>query len=198
MLAFLLAQLVIVDSEVGETSMSVPEQVVLLDDAGSPVGAAPKEHVHSDRTALHLAFSCYLVDETGDVLLTRRSLLKKTWPGVWSNSFCGHPGPDEPVADAIVRRARYELGAEIIDLEVMLPDFRYRATDASGIVENEVCPVYLARLGSPLHPNAEEVSEWAWVSPGDLEGALEATPFVFSPWLALQFPCLLESMLFQP
>src|SRR4051812_7284535 len=119
--------------------------VVLLDDAGDPCGTAPRATVHDSATPLHLAFSCYLFDADGRVLLTRRAVTKRTWPGVWTNSFCGHPRPDEPVAEAVVRYAAHELGTTIADLSCVLPDFRYRAVDPTGIVENEICPVFLAR-----------------------------------------------------
>jgi isopentenyl-diphosphate delta-isomerase len=171
-------------------------QVVLLDPSGEAIGAAAKSGVHTEQTPLHLAFSCYAVGDTGDILLTRRSLVKQTWPGVWTNTVCGHPAPGEPMTDAIVRRAREELGVTLADLRPALPDFRYRATDASGIVENEVCPVYIARLEEQPAPDPAEVAEWAWVSPDALAGALARTPFVFSPWLQLQLPQLLEKRLF--
>jgi len=89
---------------------------------------------------------------------------------------------------AIIRRGWEELGVGVFALEVVLPEFRYRATDASGVVENEVCPVYAARATGPIHPNPDELAEWAWVSPDHLAGSLARTPFVFSPWLALQLP----------
>lgn len=172
------------------------QQVVLLDSAGDAIGAAAKSAVHTDRTPLHLAFSCYAVSDAGQILLTRRSLVKQTWPGVWTNSVCGHPAPGEPMMDAIIRRAREELGVALTDVRPALPDFRYRATDASGIVENEVCPVYIARLAESPVPDPDEVAEWAWVSPDALRAALAGAPFVFSPWLALQFPQLVEKGLF--
>lgn len=172
--------------------MSTIEQVVLLDDEGSPVGTALKADVHSTETVLHLAFSCYLFNDVGELLLTRRSLGKMTWPGVWTNSFCGHPGPGERPETAVERRANEELGATLQGVRVVLPDFRYRAVDASGIVENEVCPVYLARLDGAVRPRPAEVADWAWVSPQDLVRAVERTPFVFSPWMVLQMPQLVE------
>ncbi|MGF2950174.1 isopentenyl-diphosphate Delta-isomerase [Microbacterium alcoholitolerans] len=168
------------------------QQVVLLDPDGRRIGVIDKRDVHTRETPLHLAFSCYLLGPTGDVLLTRRALSKRTWPGVWTNSVCGHPAPEESMTDAISRRAREELGVGITDIRAALPDFRYRATDASGIVENEICPVYVARLSGPPQPEAREVAEWSWVSPDALAGALGRTPFVFSPWLQLQLPLLLE------
>ncbi len=162
------------------------DHVVLVSDAGEPIGTAPKADVHGLATPLHLAFSCYLYDDAGRLLVTRRALTKRTWPGVWTNSFCGHPRPDEPTDDAVRRHARRELGVELTDLAPLLPDFRYRAVDPSGVVENEVCPVFRARpLGDP-DPAPDEVLEHAWVAPADLARAARLAPWAFSPWLVRQ------------
>lgn len=166
--------------------MTASELVVLLSEEGLRIGTADKATVHTAETPLHLAFSCHLFRENGDVLVTRRALSKLTWPGVWTNSFCGHPGPDESVEGAIMRRAREELGAIVDDIQPVLPQFRYRAVDATGVVENEICPVYRARLIGDLSFQPDEVEEFAWVDPASLKGAVAATPFAFSPWLALQ------------
>ena len=166
------------------------EQVVLLDNSGQPIGAMRKDQVHSTHTPLHLAFSCYLLNDRGEVLVTRRALGKRTWPGVWTNSFCGHPAPGEGFAEAIRRRGRDELGADVTDIRVAIADLRYRAGGAGGGVENEICPVYVARLERELAPNPDEVSEWAWVLPATLADAVEGAPFAFSPWLARQLPRL--------
>ena len=131
------------------------EEVVLLSDDGDPIGVADKASVHTTDTPLHLAFSCHLFDGEGRILVTRRALGKRTWPGVWTNSFCGHPAPGEAIEDAVVRRAQDELGAAIENLVVVLPDFRYRAVDASGIVEHEICPVYTATVAGELDPRAD-------------------------------------------
>jgi isopentenyl-diphosphate Delta-isomerase len=166
--------------------MNISELVVLVDDHGHPVGTAEKSEVHTTDTPLHLAFSCHIFNDRGEVLITRRALSKKTWPGVWTNSACGHPGPGEDMVDAIRRRALVELGLELGEIREALPDFRYRAVDASGVVENEICPVYVAQaVGSPS-PAPEEVSEWQWVSPHALESSVTQTPFAFSPWLVKQ------------
>jgi isopentenyl-diphosphate delta-isomerase len=165
---------------------SVSELVVLLAEDGSRIGTADKATVHTAETPLHLAFSCHLSNDRDEILVTRRALGKATWPGVWTNSFCGHPGPDEDPVAAIMRRAERELGATVADVEVVLPGFRYRAVDASGVVENEVCTVYRARLVGELDPAPDEIAEYAWVTPADLAAAVEATPFAFSPWLAMQ------------
>ena len=162
------------------------ENVLLVAENGTPIGIADKRTVHSTDTPLHLAFSCHVFDRDGRVLVTRRSLQKLTWPGVWTNTFCGHPGPEEPIEHAIGRRAERELGMAVRDVELVVPDFRYRATDASGIVENELCPVYRAVADSPVHARPDEVAEYAWVRPDDLRTAVLAAPYAFSPWLALQ------------
>jgi isopentenyl-diphosphate delta-isomerase len=162
------------------------EKVVLLDNDGKPVGVADKATVHTTDTALHLAFSCHVFDAEGRVLVTRRAITKLTWPGVWTNSFCGHPAPDESLDDAVARRARVELGITVTSLTLVLPDFRYRAVDASGIVENEICPVYRAETTDAVAANPNEVSEWEWVSPSSLVAAASAAPYAFSPWLVWQ------------
>lgn len=162
------------------------EQVVLLSEQGEPIGVADKQAVHTTDTALHLAFSCHVTNAEGLVLVTRRALSKLTWPGVWTNSFCGHPAPGETMEAAIARRASAELGIEVTGIEVVLPDFRYRAVDASGIVENEVCPVYRATTTDAVHPNPDEVAEFEWVTPQSLHAAATAAPYAFSPWLGWQ------------
>ncbi|MGA7204837.1 MAG: isopentenyl-diphosphate Delta-isomerase, partial [Specibacter sp.] len=155
---------------------------------GSEIGTADKALVHGTDTPLHLAFSCHLLDGRGRTLLTRRALGKLTWPGVWTNSFCGHPSPGESFEEAVARRAAVELNLQVTDIRPALPDFRYRAVDASGIVENEVCPVYTAIYTGDgvISPNPDEVGDWAWADITDMEDAVAATPFAFSPWLVQQ------------
>ena len=163
-----------------------PEEVVLLDDAHRPIGTAPKAEVHTADTPLHLAFSCWVLDDDGRLLLTRRALGKRAWPGVWTNSFCGHPAPGEGFTEAITRRAGQELGFGVTGMTEVLPEFRYRAVDASGVVENEFCPVWVARATAPPRPLPEEVAEVAWIAPEELFAAAEAAPFLLSPWLLEQ------------
>lgn len=163
--------------------------VVLLDDDEQPVGTAPRAEVHDASTPLHLAFSCYLFDRAGRVLVTRRAVTKRTWPGVWTNSFCGHPRPGEPLEAALARRAREELGVTVADVRCVLPAFRYRAVDPSGVVENEVCPVFTATCvddpGS-IVPDPDEIAGLQWLDPHGLEAAVAAAPWALSPWLLEQ------------
>ncbi|GAB3281389.1 isopentenyl-diphosphate Delta-isomerase [Microbacterium lacusdiani] len=166
------------------------DNVVLLSIDGEEIGTATKASVHGADTPLHLAFSCYLHDDDGRILMTRRSLAKRTWPGVWTNSFCGHPRPGEAVVDAVRRHAHLELGAELEELDLELPLFRYRAVDPSGVVEHEVCPVYTARLASEIQPAPSEVMDHAWVEPATLAQSVRSVPWAFSPWLVLQVELL--------
>lgn len=162
------------------------DHVVLLDPDGTRIGTAPRATVHGTATPLHLAFSCYLLRPDGRVLLTRRALSKRTWPGVWTNSFCGHPREHETMHEAVERHARHELGLTIRDLDLVLADFRYRAVDASGVVENEICPVYFATTTDLPEPNPDEVMDVQWVDMEDLGRAVGATPWAFSEWMVLQ------------
>ncbi len=166
--------------------------VVLLDEEGHPVGTAPRAEVHTDRTPLHLAFSCYLRDDAGRVLLTRRALAKRTWPGVWTNSFCGHPRPGEEMTDAVHRYADRELGTTLRDLRCLLSAFRYRAVDAGGVVENELCPVFVATVDGDLRPDPDEVAEHHWVPVDDLRTMASLAPWSLSPWLVEQVGELVE------
>ncbi|WP_022891069.1 isopentenyl-diphosphate Delta-isomerase [Agromyces subbeticus] len=169
------------------------EQVVLLDPAGEPVGVMDKAEVHTADTPLHLAFSCYAFDQRGRMLLTRRSLLKRTWPGVWTNTACGHPAPGEPIEEAVRRRLATELGLTPIALRPVLPDFRYRAVAPDGIVENEVCPVYFAELTGDPVPDPDEVMDWQWVDPAAFARTTVEAPFLLSPWSVLQVRGLLDA-----
>ncbi len=165
-----------------------PETVVLLNHRREPIGTRDKAQVHTTETPLHLAFSLYLFDDAGRVLLTRRALAKKTWPGVWTNSCCGHPAPGETPEQAARRRLPQELGFGVTQVWPLLPDFSYAAVDPSGIVENEVCPVFAGRIeaGTRVRPDSSEVMDHAWVPWADLVVAVSATPFVFSPWAVEQ------------
>lgn len=164
---------------------SLEEFVVLVDDSGRPIGSALKRQVHSAHTPLHLAFSCYAVRPDGAVLITRRAASKLTWPGVWTNSCCGHPSPDEAIEDAVRRRLDEELGLYAEELSLLLPDFRYRAVMGNGVVENEICPVFLATVVGDPSPQAGEVDDFCWLDwPSLFDRVLDDQDF--SPWARLQ------------
>lgn len=163
-----------------------PDVVVLVDETGQVRGTADRLQVHTDHTPLHLAFSSYLFDPAGRLLITRRALGKKTWPGVWTNSCCGHLRPGEDAVQAATRRIAEELGVPATGLRVVLPDFRYRAVDSGGIVENELCPVLVGHIGEAIKPDPAEIAEHRFVEWDAFRAAVGATPAVFSPWAVAQ------------
>jgi len=162
------------------------ESVVLLDQTGYASGTAAKALVHHARTPLHLAFSCYLFNGDGQFLLTRRAESKRTWPGVWTNTCCGHPQPGEPISGSVQRRLQQELGIGTAKLTLVLPRFRYQARMDNGVLENEVCPVYAAYSDDPPEPDPAEVAEVRWVNWGEFCDAVRAGRQSISPWCAMQ------------
>ena len=171
--------------------MPTTELVVLLDDDGQATGTADKADVHGPDTPLHLAFSAYLFDADGRLLVTRRALGKRTFPGVWTNSVCGHPAPGEALPDAVRRRAARELGVEVTSLRLVLPRFSYRA-EMGGVVELEQCPVYAGWLASDARPDPaqDEVEDAQWVGWGDFSADVLAGSRDVSTWCREQVPQL--------
>lgn len=157
------------------------ELVVLVDEKNNVLGSAPKATVHTTDTPLHRGFSVFLFNAKGEVLLTKRASTKKTFPGVWTNTVCGHPFPDERSLEAAHRRLRDELG---IDVEFVkkIANYRYRFADKNGIVENEICPVFIAYDDQTPVPNPDEVDEWKWMDWQEFLNAIHAEPEVYSPW----------------
>lgn len=169
------------------------ELIVLVDESGKPIGTAPKLASHHANTPLHLAFSCYIFNQRGEFLLTQRALSKKVWPGVWTNSVCGHPAPNESMEDAIRRRLKDELGIETqATPKVVLPNYRYKSSPFEGIVENEICPVYAMRVDLEPNHNPEEVEAYEWADWTDLSKRIAEDPDTYSYWMKDQLPQLLE------
>lgn len=164
--------------------------VVLLDAQHRSIGQLPKSRVHHADTPLHLAFSCYAFDDGGRLLVTRRAVGKRTWPGVWTNTCCGHPLPGEPVRDAAARRIREELGLQLTAAEVALPDFEYRAVAPDGVVENEFCPVLVGAVTGEPSLDPAEVLECRWADWSSVVTLVDAAPWAVSPWAALQVAAL--------
>jgi isopentenyl-diphosphate Delta-isomerase len=168
------------------TQVDEVEEVVLLDESGHAIGTAPKATTHHEDTPLHLAFSCYVFDTEGRLLLTQRALDKPTFPGVWTNSVCGHPGPGEGLVEAVTRRAAQELGLVLDDVRLALPAFRYSATMPSGVRENELCPVFTATTASMPTLDPTEVADSEWVAWPAFRDAVLSGDREVSVWCAAQ------------
>lgn len=165
------------------------EYVVLCGAEHERIGYASKTEIHHDQTPLHLAFSCYLFDEDNRFLVSWRATTKPTWPGVRTNSCCGHPGPGEPVKDAVARRLSDELGMVVDRIDLILPSFRYEATMDNGMRENELCPVYRATVttaGATMNPDPTEVDKTMWMPWQEFVAEALADPDSVSPWSAIQ------------
>jgi isopentenyl-diphosphate delta-isomerase type 1 len=162
------------------------EHVVLIDGSGRATGTAPKQTVHTTETPFHLAFSCYVVDRGGRVLLTRRAPTKRTWPSTWSNACCGHPQLGETLREAVVRRLEEELGLAPRALGVAIPDFAYRAVMADGTTEHELCPVVVAVVDGEPSPDLDEVDAVAWTTWDELRRRADTEPRTLSPWAVRQ------------
>lgn len=157
------------------------EIIVYCDEAGTPTGTAPKLAAHNADTKLHLAFSVFIFNGKGEVLLQQRSFSKKTWPGVWSNSCCGHVMLHESTEAAARRRLKYELGISVDKLHLILPDFRYRS-EKDGVVENEICPVFVGFTSVQPVPNPDEVNDVKWVDWERFVIEVADTENGYSPW----------------
>lgn len=179
--------------------MIIEENVVLVDEQNTEIGTARKESVHTINTPLHRGFSVFLFNSQREVLLTKRAKTKKTFPGIWTNSVCGHPIPDESVFDAAKRRLKEELGIEERDLQAIhsisrstntskqveikeVALYRYRFADASGIVENEICPILVAKSDARIKPNPKEVEKWKWAMWKSFLDDIRKNPHIYSPW----------------
>ncbi|MFD4673977.1 isopentenyl-diphosphate Delta-isomerase [Lentzea sp. NPDC058450] len=167
------------------------EQVVLLAEDGTAVGVEDKAVVHHADTPLHLAFSSYVFDSAGNTILTRRALHKKTFPGLWTNTCCGHPLPGEDMAQSVLRRLRDELGMETPAPELLLPAFRYRAV-MDGVVENEMCPVFRVLSDAEPVPNPDEVDSTERVPWSEYASSVLDGTRAVSPWSRLQVAELVE------
>jgi isopentenyl-diphosphate delta-isomerase len=169
--------------------------VELVDEAGRVIGHAARATIHHRETPRHRAFSVYLSDAAGRVLLTRRALSKLTWPGVWSNSCCGHPRPArltwQPSSAGSARSSAWMWSTS----RCCCRAFGYTAADPHGLVENEHCPVYQAAIADPtvLRPDPDEVMDYQWLSWPDLIRTVESAPDLLSPWAVAQVRALVAS-----
>lgn len=157
------------------------EQVILVDDHDRSIGVSGKLDAHRDGGRLHRAFSVFLFDQQGRMLLQRRAAQKYHFPMLWTNACCGHPRPGEAVLEAARRRVFEELGVQV-ELRRAF-SFQYVAEDeASGLTEREIDHVLLGTLDGEPQPCPEEVDAVEWREEGELARDVEALPERYTPW----------------
>jgi isopentenyl-diphosphate delta-isomerase len=177
-------------------AVNMAELVVLVDEQNNQIGTMPKLEAHNANTPLHRGFSLFLFNPKGELLLQQRALTKKTWPGVWSNSCCGHPGPGESVEQAINRRLQHELGLSGIDYQLILSDYRYRF-ERDVIVENEICPVYIGQTDVSPKFNPDEVAAIRYIDWSDFLEIAETGDRAYSEWSLEESLLLSDNKKFQ-
>ncbi len=157
------------------------EIVVLVDNQNKVLGTAPKLATHDANTPLHRGFSVFLFNKKGELLLQQRSKMKKTFPLVWSNSYCGHPKLNESNVEAATRKMFQELGIKDVEIFEVISDYRYKVS-MNKIYENEICPVLVAFTDKKLIINTNEVENIRWVKWEDFVADVKKHPGKYSMW----------------
>ena len=161
------------------------EQLILVDADDRPVGQASKTACHDGSGQRHRAFSLFIFNQHGELLLQQRSRGKRLWPGYWANSCCSHPRQGESMELATERRLHQELGMRC-PLRFLFK-FEYHA-DYRGLgAEHELCWVYSGTCTEPVRANATEIEAWRFVTPAELDHEITTHPERFTPWLQLEW-----------
>ncbi len=179
----LVREAVVVQARALFADRAVSAEVELVTADGEPLGSCEKLAAHQPPGRLHRAFSAFLFDPAGRVLLQRRAASKYHFGGRWTNACCGHPAPGADVVSQAERRTFAELGVRVTLTEA--GNFLYRAVDdASGLVEHELDTVLVGRLssGSVLVPDPAEVAETRYLTLEDLAVEVAHDPESFTPW----------------
>ena len=155
------------------------DHVVLVNTDDVPQGTAGKLEAHLEGW-LHRAFSIFVFDSHGRLLLQQRAHHKYHSGGLWSNTCCSHPRPGESLEDAVQRRLVEEMGFRC-DLHPAF-HFVYRADVGEGLIEHELDHVFIGYANAEIVPNADEVSDWMWISPEDLLADISAQPDRYTFW----------------
>jgi isopentenyl-diphosphate Delta-isomerase len=164
--------------------MTREEQLILVDESNRARGSAGKTAVHR-AGLLHRAFSIFIVDDRGRIVLQQRNRQKYHSGGLWANSCCGHPRPGERTIAAARRRLNEELG---VTSDLSFGFFaRYRTELDNGMHENELVYVYFGRLNGAPRPHPDEVSDVAFLSCDEIGWRLKKDPDAFAFWFRHYF-----------
>lgn len=171
---------------------AVPPPLIAVTAEDVALGPVDKVQCHRDGI-LHRAFSVFLYDRAGHVLLQQRSAAKPLWPGWWANSCCSHPAWGETLAHAVQRRVREELGITLATPAQHRFHFVYHARYLDLGAEHELCHVFVATLPGVrphVEANPAEVAAVAWRTPEEVDALLRDAQAPYSPWLRLEWPRL--------
>ena len=169
---------------------SEAEELILVDENDMEIGFLSKAECHDGAGQLHRAFSVFLFNDAGELLMQQRSDLKRLWPGYWSNTCCSHPRKGESMSIATQRRLLDELNIDT-SLEFVYK-FAYQANfDATGS-ENELCHVYLGKAKNNVVPNEHEIAAVRYISPATLLSEFETQPDSLTPWFKMEWLTLIE------
>lgn len=162
------------------------ESLIVVDEQDNVLGFEAKNTCHEGDGILHRAFSIFVFDHNGRVLIQQRAPGKPLWPGYWANACCSHPRQGEHDAQAAGRRVREELG--IGPALRFLYKFQYHARFGDIGSEHELCSIYAAVSNSPIAVNVTEIAAIRWLEPRALDMELKHNPDAFSPWIKLEWP----------
>lgn len=165
------------------------EEVILVSPKDEPLGTMEKMEAH-EKGVLHRAFSIFLFDTKGNMLLQQRADGKYHSPGLWTNACCSHPRPGEDTATAAARRLKEELGIET----ALRPAFQftYRAEVGNGLIEHEYDHVFVGTYEGQLQPNPDEVKAVTYESLDTIRESLHISPQYYTAWFKIAFPLLDE------
>jgi len=161
------------------------ESLVLVNSNDEITGYANKDVAHDGKGLLHRAFSLFIFNSSGDLLLQQRGIDKRLWGGFWSNSVCSHPRQGESLEIATQRRLQEELGFSC-KLKYLYK-FEYKASYGRLGSENELCSVLIGKYDGRIKANKTEINDWRWVSPEQLEKELLSQSDNFTPWFKMEW-----------
>jgi isopentenyl-diphosphate delta-isomerase len=165
---------------------SEDEPLVLVDENDREIGYLSKGECHDGDGVLHRAFSIFIFNASGELLLQQRSSDKRLWPLFWSNTCCSHPRRGETMEEATERRLAQELGMTG-DIDYLFK-FQYHAPFGELGSEHELCWVFAGTSSDEPQPNDTEIAAVRWISPEDLDREFETRPETLTPWFALEWP----------
>ena len=167
------------------------EEVILVNEQDEEIGTIEKMEAHR-KALLHRAFSVFIFNGNGEMLLQQRALAKYHSPGLWTNTCCSHPRPGEKVEVAAARRLKEEMGIDTPLKKIF--DFIYRVDFETGLTEFEFDHVFTGMYNGPLNPDKQEVNDYCFRSIDDIEEDLKKHPSKYSAWFKIAFPELRMKM----